>query len=98
MPEIGHVVPPLNGEVFGWLADHGAKPSGPPFWKYNVIDMERHLEIEAGVAVEQPLPGDGRVLAGMLPGGSYATLVHTVIRTSCSMQPRPCSTGARRRA
>jgi effector-binding domain-containing protein len=77
MQEISQVVPPLNGEVFGWLADHGATPSGPPFWKYNVIDMERDLEIEAGVAVEQPVPGDDRVLAGTLPGGSYATLVHT---------------------
>jgi len=78
MQELGQVVPPLNDEVFSWLADHGAKPSGPPFWKYNnVIDMERQLEIEAGVAVEHSLPGDGRVLAGTLPGGSYATLVHT---------------------
>jgi effector-binding domain-containing protein len=77
MQEIGQVVPPLNGEVFGWLADHRAKPLGPPFWKYNIIDMERYLEIEAGVAVEQSLPGDRRVLAGTLPGGSYATLVHT---------------------
>src|SRR5688572_7287324 len=77
MEEIGRVVPPLNGEVFGWLADRGVTLSGPPFWKYNVIDMERQLEIEAGVAVEQPVPGDDRVLAGTLPGGSYATLVHT---------------------
>jgi len=77
MEEIGRVVPPLNGEVFGWLADRGVAPSGPPFWKYNVIDMERQLEIEAGVTVEQPVPGDDRVLAGTLPGGSYATLLHT---------------------
>lgn len=77
MEELGQVVPPLNGEVFEWLADHDAKPSGPPFWKFNVIDMERQLEIEAGVTVEHSLPGDGRVLAGTLPGGSYATLVHT---------------------
>jgi effector-binding domain-containing protein len=77
MEEIGAVVPPLNGEVFGWLTVHGAQPSGPPFWRYNVIDMERQLEIEAGVTVDQPVPGDDRVLAGTLPGGSYATLVHT---------------------
>lgn len=77
MPELGEVVPPLHGEVFDWLAEHDATPSGPPFWKYNIIDMERELEIEAGVAVEQSLAGDGRVLAGTLPGGSYATLVHT---------------------
>ena len=82
MREIGQVVPPLNGEVFCWLADHGAEPSGPPFWKYNVIDMERHLEIEAGVAVEQPLPGGGRVLAVMMPAGRTRRWCIPVIRTS----------------
>lgn len=28
------------GEVFGWLAEHGVPPAGPPFFRYNVIDME----------------------------------------------------------
>ena len=27
------------GEVFGWLDGHGLVPAGPPFFKYNVIDM-----------------------------------------------------------
>lgn len=39
--------------------------------------MERQLEIEAGVPVEQPMSGDDRVLASTLPGGRYATLTHT---------------------
>jgi effector-binding domain-containing protein len=76
MAEIGAVVPPLNGEVFGWLAQRGAAPAGPAFWKYNVIDMDRELEIEAGVTVSEPLTGDGRVIAGALPAGRYATLIH----------------------
>jgi effector-binding domain-containing protein len=76
MAELGMVVPPLNGEVFGWLAQRGAAPAGPPFWKYNVIDMDRELEIEAGVTVAQPQAGDGRVIAGTLPAGRYATLIH----------------------
>jgi effector-binding domain-containing protein len=76
MAAIGTVVPPLNGEVFRWLAERGAAPAGAPFWKYNVIDMDRELEIEAGVTVSQPLAGDGRVIAGTLPGGRYATLTH----------------------
>src|SRR5690349_15768893 len=63
------VVPPLNGEVFAWLAAHGGAPNGPPFWKYNVIDMARGLEIEAGVTVAQPVAGDGRVIASELPAG-----------------------------
>jgi hypothetical protein len=49
METIGTVVPPLNGEVFGWLAARGIAPAGPPFWKYNVIDMARNLEVEAAV-------------------------------------------------
>jgi effector-binding domain-containing protein len=76
MAELGAVVPPLNGEVFRWLAERGAAPAGAPFWKYNVIDMDRELEIDAGVTVPQPLTGDGRVVAGTLPAGRYATLTH----------------------
>jgi effector-binding domain-containing protein len=76
MAELGAVVPPLNGEVFRWLAERGAAPAGPPFWKYNGIDMDGELEIEAGVTVPQPVTGDGRVVAGTLPAGRYATLTH----------------------
>ena len=76
MQNLGEVVPPLNQEVFGWLAAHGGEPSGPPFWKYNVVDMERGLEVEAGVTTTQPVPGDDRVHAGVLPAGRYATLHH----------------------
>ena len=44
-------MPPLNQEVFAWLGGGGAAPAGAPFWKYNVIDMAREIEIEAGVPV-----------------------------------------------
>jgi effector-binding domain-containing protein len=77
MDEIGAVVPPLNGEIFGWLATKGVPPAGPPFWKYDVIDMQRGLEIEAGVTVARAVEGDGRVITGVLPAGRYVTVVHT---------------------
>jgi effector-binding domain-containing protein len=64
-------------EIFGWLGDHGVTPSGPPFIRYDVIDMDGELEIEIGVPVAVAPPGDGRVQAGELPGGRYVTLVHT---------------------
>jgi effector-binding domain-containing protein len=76
METLGAVVPPLNGEVFGWLAARGITPSGPPFWKYNVIDMSQDMEVEAGCPVAAAVPGDGRVLAGVLPAGRYATVRH----------------------
>jgi effector-binding domain-containing protein len=76
METLGTVVPPLNGEVFGWLAAREIAPGGPPFWKYNVIDMARGLEVEAGCPVAEATPGDGRVIAGVLPAGRYATVRH----------------------
>jgi effector-binding domain-containing protein len=63
-------------EVFGWLAEHGIEPSGPPFFKYNVIDMANELELEAGVPVAEAVPGDGEVFGAELPAGRYATLTH----------------------
>jgi effector-binding domain-containing protein len=64
------------GEVFGWLAEHGVAPAGPPFFRYNVIDMARLLSVEAGVPVQAAVNGDDRVIAGVLPGGRYATALH----------------------
>lgn len=78
MADLGSVVPPLNGEVFAWLAARGIAPAGPPFWRYTVVDMERELSVEAGVAVSSPVAGDDeRVLAGVLPAGRYVTMRHT---------------------
>jgi len=66
-----------TGEVFGWLGDRGLAPAGPPFLKYNVIDMARELEMENGVPVAAPVKGDDLVVAGVLPAGRYATVTHT---------------------
>ena len=65
-----------TGEVFGWLGARGLAPAGPPFLKYNVIDMMRQLEIEAGVPVGAAADGDGEVISGVLPAGRYATVTH----------------------
>jgi effector-binding domain-containing protein len=63
-------------EVFAWLGAHDLPPVGPPFLKYNVIDMMRQLEVEAGVPVAEPADADGEVISGVLPAGSYATLTY----------------------
>ncbi len=63
-------------EVFGWLGARGLAPAGAPFFKYNVIDMERELEVEAGVPVPAAVTGDDHVVSGVLPAGRYATLTH----------------------
>ena len=63
-------------EVFRWLAEHGLEPTGAPFFKYNLIDMDRELEIEVGVPVAAIAEGDGDVRSGVLPAGRYATVTH----------------------
>jgi effector-binding domain-containing protein len=77
MQDLGTVLPGLHPDVFGWLGARGIAPAGAPFWKYNVVDMERQLDVEVGVPVADPVPGDDRVLAGVLPAGRYATLAYT---------------------
>ena len=63
--------------MFGWLGAHGHEPVGPPFWKYNVIDMDAELDVEVGVPVATVVAGDDVVGAGVLPAGKYVTVVHT---------------------
>jgi effector-binding domain-containing protein len=77
MQTIGTVLPPLHPHVFAWLGERGIRPAGAPFWKYNVIDMDRQLDVEVAVPVMAPVDGDDQVLAGLLPAGRYATLRYT---------------------
>ena len=73
MKSIGQELPPLAGDVFGWLGARGIAPAGAPFWKYDVIDMSHQLVVEVGVPVDAVVEGDDRVLGGVLPGGRYVT-------------------------
>jgi effector-binding domain-containing protein len=64
-------------EVYAWLGAHGVAPAGPPFLRYNVIDMMRQLEIDNGVPVAAPVDVDGDMIAGAIPAGRYVTVTHT---------------------
>jgi effector-binding domain-containing protein len=75
MQTIGEIADRIP-EIFGWLGARGIEPVGAPFLKYNVLDMDRRLEIEAGVPVEKAPDGDDEVFAGVLPAGRYATVNH----------------------
>ncbi|HEY8285208.1 MAG TPA: GyrI-like domain-containing protein [Chloroflexota bacterium] len=77
MSELGTVIPQLHGEVFAWLRKQGVAPAGAPFIRYHVIDMAAKLDIELAVPVASAVSGEGRVSAGALPAGRYATLIYT---------------------
>lgn len=76
METFGEIADRLPG-VFDWLAQRGIEPAGPPFFRYNLVDMERQLEVEAGVPVAAGMIGgsDG-VFAGSLPSGRYISVTH----------------------
>jgi effector-binding domain-containing protein len=63
-------------ELLEWLAAQGATAAGPPFFRYNLIDMDADLEVEVGVPVGQVVHGHGPVREGVLPAGRYVTVTH----------------------
>jgi effector-binding domain-containing protein len=79
MHELPSVIPQLHGKVRAWLEERGIEPAGPPFIRYLVINMAGKLDIELGFPVKSVPEGadDGRVVAGTLPAGRYASLVYT---------------------
>jgi effector-binding domain-containing protein len=70
---VAHRIP----EIFGRLGARGIAPTGPPFFRYHVIDMDRQLLVEVGVPVASAVDDDGDLRGGTLPAGRFAVLTHT---------------------
>jgi effector-binding domain-containing protein len=76
MSSIGQAIDSALPRIFAWLGERGIAPSGPPFIRFLVIDMEAEMEIELGVPVRVGVEGDEQVRAAVLPGGRYVSLLH----------------------
>ncbi|HWV23379.1 MAG TPA: GyrI-like domain-containing protein [Thermomicrobiales bacterium] len=70
---------PLVPEIAQWLGKRGVEPAGAPFYRYLTIgDMQKDaFDLEIGWPVVEAMEGDERVRAGVIPGGVYATSIHT---------------------
>jgi effector-binding domain-containing protein len=77
MQDIGVILPDLHPQVGAWLSERSLRPSGAPFWKYDVIDMAGTLEVEVAVPILDPVEGDEHVRAGLLPAGRYVVATFT---------------------
>lgn len=66
----------LLAELYGWFDGQAIRATGPFFLRLHVVDMEGPMDIEVGAVTPDPLPGDTRVRAGVLPAGPYATLTY----------------------
>jgi len=66
LPEVGQVI-----------QAQGARMKSPPFSRYHWIDTEaKTIELEAGIAVAEPIRTSGRVQASELPAGRAAMTWH----------------------
>ena len=54
--------------------------------RYYVIDMAARMDIEIGWPVAAPVASEGRVAAGVLPAGRYASLVYTGVQNGVARQ------------
>lgn len=73
--ELGAILAEILPEVWRYMRNNGAAPSGPPFTRYHGFSEDR-VDIEGGLPVSVPLPGEGRISAGILPAGEVATTIH----------------------
>ena len=81
-----HELPLALGKAYGAIAQYlgelGEQPAGPPFAAYYSMDMQA-LDVEAGFPVARALPGNVEILAGEIPGGTLATVLHTGPYNQC---------------
>lgn len=64
------------GEVGKYVRGAGGQFTGMPFTRIHGETADAEVDLEAGMPVVAPLPGEGRVLAGELPGGDAVVTAH----------------------
>jgi effector-binding domain-containing protein len=75
--ELPVIIPESIVEVENWLLQQGIGLSGAPFIRYHVINMAGKLDVEVGWPTASPVQDNGRIKAGSLPAGKYASLIYT---------------------
>lgn len=63
----------LMDELYTWL-DARDLTYGPTLFRLHVVAMEADMDVEVAVILDDPVKGDDRVTAGILPAGDYAFL------------------------
>jgi effector-binding domain-containing protein len=64
-------------ELRKWGKENALSEEGPYFLRYYHCDMKSMMDIEVGLMTTSGLVGQGRIQAGSLPKGKYATLVYS---------------------
>jgi effector-binding domain-containing protein len=78
LQELGTVLPPLHDEVLQWLSGQGMTPTGAPFFRYRVMEMEAdRFDVEVGWPVATLLEVAAPLVADQLPAGRYGVVLNT---------------------
>lgn len=76
LTELSQTMGTIYGEIASFMGARGIPFSGPPFAMYHNMDMN-DLDVEIGFPLTTATAGKGRIAAGRLPGGAFATAKHT---------------------
>jgi effector-binding domain-containing protein len=76
MQDLSNVLGKAYGAIVQYLGSLGVAPAGPPLAVYYNMDME-NLDIGIGFPVAKALPGEGKIQAGEIPAGKYASCLYT---------------------
>jgi effector-binding domain-containing protein len=63
-------------ELRKWAHENQLADEGPYLLRYYRCDMKSTMEVEVALITRTDLAGQGRILRGSLPGGSYASLIY----------------------
>lgn len=73
--DLGCVLPPAIDRIIAYLASAGEATAGAPVAIYHTF-TEEGVDVEVGIPVSHPVPGEGEIRASELPGGSVACTLH----------------------
>ncbi|MEE8443355.1 MAG: GyrI-like domain-containing protein [Dehalococcoidia bacterium] len=73
--EIGSSLGDMITALWLYVVKAGVRPAGMPFARYHQFH-EGSVDFEAGIPVAEPVPGEGQITAGELPGGRVAATWH----------------------
>lgn len=62
-------------ELWSAMQSRGIAAAGPPFVRYHTFG-DAEADVEVGIPVTGHVPGEGRILAGELPGGIAISTMH----------------------
>ncbi|NIJ54422.1 GyrI-like domain-containing protein [Dyadobacter arcticus] len=75
--DIPNILPPLIPEVKEWMNHHRIEPAGVDFFHYKSMNVQGEMGCEVGFTVHALVQGDGRIVGGAFPAGTYASIVYT---------------------